>query len=163
MSSMNNDQQLDWFLELMSIRPAPKNQFTFSLAPRRSKWWAPSGIRRAITLLLTLRKMPPEDQGSKRPLLKEKEDKTSDNVSVSFLKPWYVISQVLSDVSAFTRDSQNKLFSCHMIWFRSKRPLLKEKKEIAWFLDENQILLPFPFKPRHSTSFIGAFCSWFPK
>ena len=36
--------------------------------------------------MLTLRKMPPEDQGSKRPLLKEKEDKTSDNVSVSFLK-----------------------------------------------------------------------------
>ena len=28
--------------------------------------------------------MPPEDQGSKRPLLKEKEDKTLDNVSVSF-------------------------------------------------------------------------------
>ena len=29
-------------------------------------------MSKAITLLLTLRKMPPEDQGSKRPLLKKK-------------------------------------------------------------------------------------------
>ena len=50
MRPMNNDWQIDWFLELASIQPAPKNQLTFSLAPRRSKWWAPIGIRRVIPL-----------------------------------------------------------------------------------------------------------------
>ena len=38
--------------------------------PLRSKWWAPSGMIREITDLETLFKMPPEDHGSRRPLLK---------------------------------------------------------------------------------------------
>ena len=52
-----------------------KNHSVFSCLPLRSKWCAPSGINIAMTLLLTFFKMPPDDHGSKSPLLKGKTER----------------------------------------------------------------------------------------
>merc|ERR1719245_976160 len=39
-------------------------------AALRSRWCAPSGMMRDTTDLLIVRRMPPDDQGSRRPLVK---------------------------------------------------------------------------------------------